>query len=196
MNQSLLALTKETNELKKAYSNMSQQSNVIHNHNYYQDNRQIHNTNIIQFLNTDCKDAMNISEYIRTLVVTFKDLENIEKHGYLQGMKDSFMQNLQHMELKLRPIHCTDYKRKLFFIKDENVWEKDTNHEKIHKALNDYNNKQLETISKWRREHPYWTESEDACNKVNKMNTEITSFCSGNKIERKLIQQLVNITKV
>ena len=197
INNSIMELTKETNELKKAYETISQKSNIVNHYNYYNDNRQItNNTNIIHYLNTDCKDAMNLSEFINNLVVTFKDLENIEKHGYIQGMKDSFLKNLREMEMRLRPIHCTDSKRKHFFVKDSNVWEKDTNHEKIHKALNDYNNKQLKIMSTWRRDNPKWKDSEDNCDKMNKMNSEVISFCSGNKVERKIIQEIVNITKV
>ena len=76
------------------------------------------------FLNETCKDAMNITEFVNSLVLTFKDLEDLGRIGYTQGITNIFTRGLQATEVSKRPIHCSDIKRLIMYIKDTNGWEK------------------------------------------------------------------------
>ena len=76
------------------------------------------------FLNETCKDAMSITEFVNSLVLTFKDLEDLGRYGYTQGITNIFTRGLQATEVSKRPIHCSDIKRLIMYIKDTNGWEK------------------------------------------------------------------------
>ena len=89
-----------------------------------------HNTtnnkfNMQIFLNETCKDAMSITEFVNSLVLTFKDLEDLGRIGYTQGITNIFTRGLQETEISKRPIHCCDLKRLIMYIKDTNGWEKE-----------------------------------------------------------------------
>jgi hypothetical protein len=77
------------------------------------------------FLNETCKDAMNITEFIDSLNIQFKDFENVGKVGYIEGISSIIINNLKSMDITRRPIHCNDYKREITYIKDENKWKKE-----------------------------------------------------------------------
>lgn len=152
--------------------------------------------NIINYLNHDCKDAMNLSDFIHSLVITFEDLENIETHGFLKSVKHSLIDSLNAMEQNKRPIHCTDMKRKQFYIKNEDVWNKDTNHIMIHKAITDFNHNQLIKFSEWKKENPNWLNDDKQQDKVNKITKELTCIYSddNDKMKHKLINDIVDVT--
>lgn len=158
--------------------------------------KQTNNFNIIQYLNTDCKDAMNLSDFIDTLRVTFKDLDLIEKQGYLRGVQDSLVLSLEKMEQTKRPIHCTDAKRKQFYIKDNNNWDKDTNQNNIEKAIRELNTLQLKTLYSWQQMNPDWLNEECKRNKVNQITQELTSmYCSKSEdVKKKILNEITNAT--
>lgn len=158
--------------------------------------KQTNNFNIIQYLNTDCKDAMNLSDFIDTLKVTFKDLDLIEKQGYLRGVQDSLLVPLVKMEQTKRPIHCTDAKRKQFYIKDNDNWDKDTNQKNIKKAIRDLNTLQLKTLDSWQQMHPNWLNQEGKRDKVNQITQELTSMYSSKSedIKKKILHEITNAT--
>ena len=82
--------------------------------------------NLNFFLNTTCKDAMNMSEFIENISIDFKDIENIGKNGYVSGMTDMILSRIRDLDVSKRPLHCTDLKRETMYIKDNNEWSKDT----------------------------------------------------------------------
>ena len=186
-------LIDENRELQNKLIEMAKEPRIIH-----QTNNNQKTFNIIQFLNNDCKDAMNLSDFIQNLVVTFADLEKIEEHGYLKGIKDSLVASLHNMEQTKRPIHCTDIKRKQFYVKDENEWNKDHQCGKINDALSLYNNSQLKTLFKWKQKNPHWIDNQKHQTKVNILTKEITSIYSmdGEKMKNKLMNHISEATTI
>lgn len=191
---------KETIELKKQLVELANKPNIIIDNHYTEKHITNNNQkmNIIQFLNHECKDAMNLSDFINNLVVTFDDLEKIEKNGYITGIKDTLIKSLQEMEKDKRPIHCTDIKRKQFYIKDDNTWEKDDEqYSKISKAISQYNNKQFYTMQSWKQLNPCWKDDDFIQYKMNKITNEVASICNENHIiDKKLLQHISNVTKL
>jgi hypothetical protein len=186
-------LIEENRELQNKLIEMAKEPRIIH-----QTNNNQKTFNIIQFLNNDCKDAMNLSDFIQNLVVTFADLEKIEEHGYLKGIKDSLVASLHNMEQTKRPIHCTDIKRKQFYVKDENEWNKDHQCGKINDALSFYNNSQLKTLFEWKQKNPQWIDNQKHQTKVNILTKEITSIYSieGEKMKNKLLNHISEATTI
>ena len=137
--QMIMEYIRQNNETQKQLLEIAKEpKQIINNTN---------NTfNVVQYLNTECKDAYNITDFIRSLVVTFEDLERIEQYGYLNGIKASLITALGNLEQTKRPIHCTDKKRKQFYVKDEDQWKKDKSQLLVQNALREYNNMQLGTL--------------------------------------------------
>ena len=100
-------------------------SNSHNTTNTNSNNKQKFNLNF--FLNETCKDAMNLSEFVDSLKITLKDLENVGRLGYTEGISRIFTKGLKELEVTKRPIHCSDLKRETVYVKNENKWEKDDN---------------------------------------------------------------------
>ena len=82
--------------------------------------------NLQFFLNEQCKDAMNMVDFVNSLQLTLQDAENVGKLGYVRGMSNIIIDNLKALDIYKRPVHCTDTKRDVMYVKDDNKWEKET----------------------------------------------------------------------
>ena len=103
-------------------SGMSLVTNHITNNN----NNTIVIENLNYFLNTQCKDAMDLSTFLRSIKVVKEDVDYFLKHGYLKGMEMMLQKYLYSLKVEERPIHCTDKKRKVIYYKDGDCWKRDT----------------------------------------------------------------------
>ena len=111
--------------------------------------------NLQFFLNEQCKDALNMIDFINSLQFNPGSVEYTGKHGYVEGMMKLIMDGLKELDVYKRPIHCTDLKRDILYIKEENKWEKDTEEKNIfNNALHKIVQKNIQQIRKWREENP------------------------------------------
>ena len=111
--------------------------------------------NLNFFLNTTCKDAMNMSEFIENMEINFKDIENIGKNGYVNGMTEMILSRIKELDVTKRPLHCTDLKRETMYIKDNDEWSKDTpENSKLHKMIGYVAKRNYATIPLWRETYP------------------------------------------
>ncbi len=155
-------------------------------------NTTINNTfNLQFFLNEQCKDALNINQFVNSLEITIDDLNYTKNNGLVKGITDVMIRGLKELDIYKRPIHCTDIKREIMYIKDENKWEKDENNEKIKEVINDIANKERESIYKWKNENPLWNKVEEVQDEfmllVNKVYTPIEE---DNKYGKKIIKNI------
>ena len=112
--------------------------------------------NLNLFLNETCKDAMNMSDFLNQLQLTTKDLELTGQDGFAVGIGHSFVQGIKALEVNKRPLHCSDIKREIFYIKEDNIWEKeDEKRGKLIKAIQKIAHKNILNIPAWKAEHPY-----------------------------------------
>ena len=116
--------------------------------------------NMNVFLNERCKDAINITEFIESLQIQLQDLEDTKELGLVQSISNIFIKGLNELDVYKRPIHCSDAKRDILYIKDEEKWEKDQQKDKIKQSINDIANKQRIAINQWTNAHPNWMEDE------------------------------------
>ena len=111
--------------------------------------------NLNFFLNTTCKDAMNMTDFIENMEVNFNDIENIGRNGYVSGMTDMILARIKELDVTKRPLHCTDLKRETMYIKDNNEWSKDTvDNEKFHTMIDYVAKSNYAKIPLWREQHP------------------------------------------
>ena len=102
--------------------------------------------NLNVFLNEDCKDAINFSEFIENIKISFEDLERQAEIGYINGVSKLFIENLQELGTNKRPIHCTDKKRKTLYIKENDEWNKEGSQNTLKKGIQEVSRKNLECL--------------------------------------------------
>ena len=133
---------------------------TIHNNNQF---------NVQVFLNTECKDAVKLSDFVKTLKITLQDLEFTKTNGIVEGVGSIIVNNLKGMDVHKRPIHCTDAKRETMYIKSDE-WMKDDMHEQVKKFIYMTSCYQTRVIQDWMEAHPGWENKE-------KMHMEYQSIC-------------------
>ncbi len=140
--------------------------------------------NVNVYLNEQCKNAFNISDFMEKLTPSFQEIEESERKGIVQSIADTFVDRLKELKSNDRPIHCSDKKRNTLYIKDNDNWNKDKEHEKMHKIIDDISYKQFKTLQKWVEEMSKEFESEENSDKVIKVTKEITTELGENTYKK------------
>ena len=123
-NQDLIAfLIKQNSDLQKQILEVCKNSMVNNTTNNVNSHNKTFNLQV--FLNEECKDAMNITEFVNSIQLQLSDLESVGQLGYVEGISNIIVKNLKALDVTKRPVHCTDPKRETIYIKDGDVWEKD-----------------------------------------------------------------------
>jgi hypothetical protein len=117
-----------------------------------QTNNQRFNINV--FLNETCKNAINFSDFIKNIQISYQDLENNAQLGFVGGISKIFIDNLKQLGVNERPIHCTDVKRETMYIKEDNEWTKQTDDTKLQKAIQTISYRSLGKLTEWKQENP------------------------------------------
>jgi len=134
--------------------------NGTHNTTNNTNNTNSHNKafNLNFFLNETCKDAMNIMDFVESIQFQLSDLEKMGEIGYVDGISNIIVKNLNALDVTQRPVHCTDKKRETIYIKDEDKWEKDEEKDKIRKVIKKVATKNARLIQKFKEKHPDYNE--------------------------------------
>ena len=147
--------------------------------------------NLNVFLNEHCKDALNISDFIDSLKITLEDLLFSKTKGISRGITDVLIKGLKELDIHKRPIHCTDTKRDIMYIKDEDKWCKDENHEMMKNTIVKIADKERTALQQWAIDNPDWMETERKQLDYLKM---VRSICEPienyENYERKIIKNL------
>lgn len=154
-------LVTQTNNMMELCKNIGGRDNSNNSHNTHVTQTNSHNKtfNLQFFLNETCKDAMNITDFIKSIELSLLDLEKVGELGYAEGMSRALVKSLNELEVTKRPIHCSDLKREIIHIKDQDKWEKDNaNQDRLKHAIKQISNKNLMLLDDWRREHPGCTD--------------------------------------
>jgi poly-D-alanine transfer protein DltD len=114
------------------------------------------------FLNQECKNAMNLTDFIDQLQVSLEDLNYSKNNGFVAGVTNIFTKQLKDMDPKDRPIHCSDSKRLQFYIKDDDKWAKDNNSHKIDQTIHNIKLKQTYKLTEWEKLHPNYQNSPES----------------------------------
>ena len=111
--------------------------------------------NMNMFLNEKCKDAMNMKDFVNSIQLNMTDMENVGRLGYVEGMSNIFIDNLQKTDLYKRPVHCSDVKRETLYVKDNNKWERDgPDHAKMTNAVLAVEQKNVVLVNEWANANP------------------------------------------
>ena len=159
--------------------------------------------NLNFFLNETCKDAMNIMDFVDSVKLQLSDLETVGKIGYVEGISNIIVKNLNSLDETKRPVHCTDSKREVMYIKDENKWEKENeNKQKIRKAIKHIAHKNSKMLKEFKTKHPDCDKSDSRfSDQYNKLVIEALGGKGDNDLEKedKIIKNIakeVTIDKI
>lgn len=144
-------LINQNRELQNELMNVAQnKSNIIIN------NTQNNEVNINMFLNEQCKNALNFADFINRIEISQNDLENNAQLGFVDGVSKILTDNLKQLTLHERPIHCTNLKREIMYIKDDNEWQKEKAvvKEKLSQAIKSISRKSISSLLDWKQNNP------------------------------------------
>lgn len=139
----------------------------ITNSNNFNGTNYSHNKtfNLQFFLNEQCKDAMNISDFVSSITLKLSDLDGFGKLGYVEGISKIIIDNLRDTDIYKRPVHCSDAKRETLYVKDDNRWEREgPENEKMTNAVRVIEHKNISLINEWAKNNP---KCEDSSTKEN-----------------------------
>tara|TARA_B110001450_G_scaffold44495_1_gene41082 strand:+ start:6216 stop:7145 length:930 start_codon:yes stop_codon:yes gene_type:complete len=157
-------------------------------------NTQNNKFNINVFLNEQCKDAINLSDFIKSLHVTLEQLDFTKQHGLAQGLSKSIIDNMNKLSIYQRPMHCTDTKRETLYIKDDDNWSKEGSKEKLKNVIKKTSSKNFNALMDWKFLNPDYINSEDKTDYFTK--TISTIGKSTDSIDDKIIKSLCKETYV
>jgi len=181
----ILELLKQNQEFKelileqnKQMLEISKDRSVTNNNNITQNNHNKFNLNV--FLNETCKDALNLSEFLESLILSLTDFENFGPLGYCGGISNILIKGLNTLDVSKRPIHCSDLKREVIHVKNNDTWHKDDNKEQMIKAIKAIEHKNVKQMSLWAKANP---EYKDPNHKKSDLYTKLIdqSLCDTDK---------------
>jgi hypothetical protein len=196
----MIELLKNNSEMQKMMIKLIENgtNNIVNTDNSINLTNKTFNLNV--YLNETCKDAMNISDFVSSIKVNLEDLENTGREGYIEGISNIIFKNLNNLEDHFRPLHCSDSKREILYIKDNNEWTKESDSKPIlTKAIKIVANENIKQIKLWRDKYPDCTNSESRKNDLylkivsNSMNglTEEESKKNIQKIISNVVKEVV-----
>jgi hypothetical protein len=152
----LIEQNKENQKLQQQILEMAKEGKTINNTT---NNNNTNNFNLQFFLNEQCKDALNIMDFINQLKLNTSDLDMVGQVGYTEGISKLFIRGLKELDVFKRPVHCSDLKREVLYVKDKDAWEKDNDEKnKMKTAIKYIAAKNFKQINEWREKNP---ESDD-----------------------------------
>jgi hypothetical protein len=149
----------EQNKTMIEVAKNSQINNTINNNTISNSNNNNKTFNLQFFLNETCKDAMNMKDFIKSLELSLPELEKMGEVGFAEGMSRLFVDRLNQLDITKRPIHCSDVKREIIHIKDDNKWERDNaNLDRLRKIIKQLTYKNIVRVDDWKKANPGCTE--------------------------------------
>jgi hypothetical protein len=163
-------------------------NNHINSHNKF---------NINVFLNETCKDAINLTDFVNQINLSISDLEETGKLGYAEGISQVFIKNLNGIDYTQRPIHCSDSKREILYIKEDDQWIKESDSkDKLTNAIKIVANKNIKQIPEWQKANPKYNDPSSKQNdKYMKMLCEVMSGSSKEEQQKNYSKIIKNISK-
>jgi hypothetical protein len=143
-------LQKQNQELQKQMMEMCK--NGLNSNNTTNSHNKTFNLSV--FLNEQCKDAMNMKDFVDSIQLQYSDLENVGRLGFVNGISDIIIKSLKALDIHRRPVHCADLKREIMYVKDNNEWIKEEDNNKIRRAIKCIAQKNSKNLVLFKQKHP------------------------------------------
>jgi len=143
------------------------------------------------FLNEQCKNAMNLTDFINQVQVSLEDLQYSKNNGFIEGVTNIFAKQLKDLKPTERPIHCSDKKRLQFYVKEDDKWSKDANKEKLDDTIYNIKMKQTSKLTDWEKLHPNYAQDPKLLNEWQQiLNSMTEDIGHRDKVKEKLKRNL------
>jgi hypothetical protein len=139
-------------------NNANTSNTIVNNTNTNSNNK----FNINVFLDTECNNAMNFEDFINGIEVSQEDIQNNGRLGFVEGISKIIIDNLNMLSIHKRPIHCTDWKREVMYIKDDNKWTRELDDKKMEDAIQVVSQKSIRILHSWKMSNPDYSNSHSA----------------------------------
>jgi len=197
----ILHLIKQNQEFKELLIEQNKQlielskDKSINNSNNTNCNNNKFNLNF--YLNQTCKDALNITDFVSTLQLQVGDLEETGRLGFSEGISRIFINGLKQLDVTKRPVHCSDIKREVMYVKDDNQWNKeDADKQKLTNAIKTVANKNFKQLPQWQKQNPtYYDPDSKANDKYMQIISESLSGSNKAETENNYNKIIKNIAK-
>jgi hypothetical protein len=193
----IIEVVKNNNEFQKQMMDLIK-STTINNNNITNNMNNMNNCNnqtfnLQFFLNETCKDAMNMSDFIESFDLKMSDLERLGEDGYVNTMSRLIINKVRELDVEKRPIHCSDARREIVYIKDDGVWVKDDEDKtKLRTVVNKVGSKNINILYKWQASHPdYWEPDSPDNNTYLKIMLEVMGGKNTRGNEDKVIKRII-----
>jgi len=193
----ILQLLKQNGNLQNSLIELSKEKSITNSNNNNHTNSHNKTFNLQIFLNETCKDAMNIMDFIKSIKPSLDDLENTGRKGYVEGISDLILKNLRALDQTKRPIHCSDLKRSILYIKDNDAWEKEGQDKPIlTNAIKTIAFENIKQIQSWKEKYPGCTDADSRKNDMYlKIMLNSMSGSSEEECEKNLNKIINNVVK-
>jgi hypothetical protein len=198
MKNIILEIVKNNSEMHKHMVEICKHTSITHNNNNINNHSNNKTFNLQFFLNEQCKDAMNISDFANSFELQLSDLESVGELGYVEGITKIMVDRLNSMDIYKRPIHCSDAKRETLYVKDDNKWEKEgKNNPKLRYTIKTISFRNMKLAALWSETYP---ESQDGESHMNDIYIRLIKESTGgngeisdseNKIIRRIAKEIV-----
>ncbi len=124
-------------------------------HVHVHEHKHTHHFNLNVFLNSSCKDAMNLADFVQSIDLQLGDLEHVGRVGYVEGLSSIIVQRLRDLDVRKRPLHCTDKKREVLYVRDNDMWAQHRDHAKVRTAVHHVAKLNRRLLPLYRQAHPH-----------------------------------------
>ena len=193
----ILEFMKNSSDMQKQMIDVCKNTNIT-NMNINNSNNNNKTFNLQFFLNEQCKDAMNLSDFANSFDLQLSDLESVGELGYVEGITKIMVDKLNSMDIYKRPIHCSDAKREIIYVKEENVWTKEEkDNPKLRQAIKNVSFRNMKLVYNWSNAYP---ESKDNQSRLNDKYMKLVIESTGgkgpileneNKIIRRIVKEII-----
>ena len=184
LQQMLIEQHKQNNELQNKVLELAKNNSMTNCNNTTNSHNKTFNLQV--FLNETCKDAMNIMDFVDSLKIQLSDFENVGKLGFVNGISKIIVKNLNSLDETKRPVHCTDAKREVMYVKDQDKWEKENdNKQTLRKAIKQVAHKNSKLLKDFTTKHPGCEKSDSRfSDEYNKLVVEAFGGKGNNDLEK------------
>ena len=190
--QTMMTMMKKMEEKDELFAKQQQQMSELIPRVGNNNNNRI---NINVFLNENCKDAINMSDFLEGIKVQLQDLEYVKNNSLQDGISQIFVNELKQLDTCKRPIHCTDIKRETLYIKDNDDWSKEKPREKLQQGFRDVAHQYRKAIAEWEEKNPNWKNSEKLRDEYVSLVQKTYKDTMG-KSENKIIKSIAKETQI
>lgn len=153
------------------------------------------NFNINIFLNEQCKNAINMSDFMNSLQIQVEDLNYTNEKGLIEGISSVLVNRLNQLQICERPIHCTDAKREVLYVKDNDSWEKEDENKTVKNSITDILYKQRVAMDDWVKKNPDWEKTEEGKSAyLNLVTTIMSNDLDNDSSKEKIIKMIAKET--